>query len=260
MDSNDYMKLLGKKGIFKRGTDENWMVRLGSLTAVQNVKGVVLYYDEQNNGFDSFSVLSVNSKEVSDSKEVKENPAVSTQHPLLDSNRRVVLNENSTQLSLDKSNRSKRNKISTNTGLEKYIGQWGIGWNDPVKKGKDYGYRLIRLDEIKEKDGVVSFIMRRREATCFYKKKYDYFRPITKKELDNIRIGFGWNNKDTKFEKKLVRYCSVSERTVKGEKVRKYNCANFTGAAAYCMFDCFATVNEVKVAFEAKGHKLAIEE
>ena len=73
MDSNDYVKLLGKKGIFKRGTDENWMVRLGSLTAVQNVKGVVLYYDEQNNGFDNFSVLGVNSKEVSDSKEVKEN-------------------------------------------------------------------------------------------------------------------------------------------------------------------------------------------
>lgn len=243
-DSTFYANMLGKSGVFKSETKDGWRIKLGVLTAVQSVGDCLIFFDEANSCYNEFSLQECLS-------------TISLTPVKTDTKKLLVENSQNNPISFTKSHRD----VSTNTGFEKYIGQWGIAWKDTSKGEKNYGYRLIRLDLISVKDGKPVFKMKTGAKNWVYFKPFDNFRPLSQAEVESKSIGFGWNNSESRrLEKKLVVYHSAALRDVDGEKVRKFYCSNYTGVAPYQLYDNFVSVKEIRDQLEKNGEKMAVVE
>lgn len=211
----DYYNLqkLNKEGIFQKDyRNGDWKASVGVLKQIIKTSNSFIWVDEhgveydQFIPFEDFNSVSHAVSEVYES--IKNLPD--------EQNLENKATKNKKASKKGKSYSPRVTDSSLNNGeFKKYIGKYGIVWNDCSKGEKDYGCRFDRLDRIvKDKNGKLKFQSTEKKNSYYYCKRYDHFRPLTEEEFNDINFGIGLNQCEeyTKtFLPRVVRFRYKSE-------------------------------------------------
>lgn len=271
-------KILGKDGVFKKNLANNdFELEFGKLMKVSYINSHFTYFNQNGNLFDSFIPLDfgetnkveyvtkedsskiIKDNNVSDEefgKLVAEALAKNTTNDMSKDAATQELKE--THLSSDiqsmishfgylKPNRSYLSEFPAHP-MSKYLGKFGIVYNDSdVEKRVDgsikgingYGLRLVLLTGLKQVGNKIKFQSSSKLKNFYYYRTFDHFRPLTKEELENVRLGIGYNDTD---KKACPRLSTFRYKVDKKYKAILYKCSALSYERTY---DEFVTLKDL---------------
>lgn len=258
-------KFLGQDGIFRKNLANNdFELEFGKLIRVTSINNQLTYFNQNGDWFNSFmpSLLINASKQCTDTEQHEENSP------------KVVVSNTDTECEMNSEPKSDVKSISsdvltmishydyvknprlgrehTNNPMSKYVGKFGIVYNDSdvesridgsIKGINGFGLRLVPLTGIKRVDGKIKYMSTSKIKNFYYYRYFDHFRPISKEELENDRLGIGYSkSEERKCSPRLAIYrYKVDDRF----KTVLYQCSAVSYERTY---DEFVTLKDLNSA------------